>query len=643
MRAYLYLARRAASVILFGALCCTLLVKFYHACRQNHLASYPGWVLSDIAVLLTVESLLAVVCFRWPKRWVVRSAIVSSAVVCTWSVMNAGWLVRTGTQILPAVLLPLLRDPLNALAIIGVNLAKMPIAATAILGPSAVALIFFFSVVAKPPPPSCTPKPLFVKLFLSSIIIFSSLIARPVFADKDSKHVVSEEMRYNCQLRAIADIIELGSAVPNGTPQPQPSRRIPSCDDLLLHKTNPARLPSHNLVLVVLEGVQYRYTSLAGDQNGLTPHLAKLASQGIVFSNARSTLTHTTKVLFSLLTGRYPSVSQDLAEAVPVEKPYASLATILRQQSGFRTAFFQSAKGSFESRPALVSNLGFDRFHAREDLEDTNAFLGSLGSDEFAMLKPVADWIKQDSRPFFVTILCSVTHDPYEVPLSFAEPAKTPEERYKQTIAYTDQFLAALDAELTNLGLTDKTILCVIGDHGEAFGEHGLLGHERIAFDEALRIPWVIRAQSVIKSGERITVPVSSIDLTPTLLTLMGFDTSAAGFDGLNALSPLSSDRKVFFSGWLSESPVGFVKDCKKYIYYPQAGSVRLYDLKNDPFELAGTQLNESDAALLAEEILAWRAKSIFSLNQQDSGEKTLFNHWLCRWEQRIPKKSSRL
>jgi arylsulfatase A-like enzyme len=523
----------------------------------------------------------------------------------------------------------------------------MPLAAVAILGPSAIALMFFFSVVAKPPPPSCTPKPLLVKLLLSAVIIFSSLIARPVLAclsvmpkaAKDSANVVSEEMRYNCQLRAIADIIELGSAAPNGTPHLQPTRRIPSCNDLMLHKTNPA----HNLVLVVLEGVQYRYTSLAEDQNGLTPYLAKLARQGVVFPNARSTLTHTTKVLFSLLTGRYPSVSQDLAEAVPVETPYASLATILRQQSSFRTAFFQSAKGSFESRPALVSNLGFDHFHAREDLEDTNAFLGSLGSDEFAMLKPVTDWIKQETQPFFVTILCSVTHDPYEVPLSFAEPAKTPEERYKQTIAYTDQFLAALDAELTNLGLTDKTILCVIGDHGEAFGEHGLLGHERIAFDEAIHIPWVIRAPFLLKSGERITAPVSSIDLAPTLLTLMGFDISSAGFDGLNALSPLSSDRKVFFSGWLSESTAGFIKANQKYIYYPQTESVWLYDLQNDPLELAGNQLNESDAEPIAEEILAWRAKSIFSLDQQDSGKKILFNHWLCRWEQRIPKKSSRL
>jgi arylsulfatase A-like enzyme len=643
MRCFRYLARHAASVILFAALFCTLLVKFYHASRQHYLASYPGWVLSDIAVILTVELLLAILCYRWPKRWVIRTAIISSAVICAWSVMNAGWLVRTGTQILPTVLLPLIRDPLNALGIIGVNLAKMPLAAIAILGPSAVALTFFFIVVAKPLLPNCTPKPLFVKLLLSAVIILSTLIARPVLAAKDSSRLASEEMSYNCQLRAIAGIIELGSAAPDATPLSQPLRQIPSCDDLLLRTTDPNRLLSHNLVIVVLEGVQYRYTSLADEQNDLTPHLVKLARQGVEFSNARSTLTHTTKVLFSLLTGRFPSVSQDLAEAVPVEKPYGSLATILSRQSGFRTAFFQSAKGTFESRPALIHNLGFDTFHAREDLQDTNAFVGSLGSDEFSMLKPLTNWIKENESPFFITVLCSVTHDPYEVPSSFAEPAKTPEDRCKQAIAYTDQFLVALDDELTNLGLIDNTILCVIGDHGEAFGEHGFLGHERIAFDEALRIPFCIRAPSLIQPGARITAPVGSVDLTPTILAMMGFNVSTAGFDGLNALALLPSDRKVFFSGWLSESPAGFIKGSQKYIYYPQAETVWLYDLQNDPLELAGSQLNESDAAAPAEEILAWRAKSIFSLVQQDSGEKTLFKYWLCRWEQRVAKKCSRL
>ena len=98
--------------------------------------------------------------------------------------------------------------------------------------------------------------------------------------------------------------------------------------------------------MVVLEGVQYKYTSLADTKSDLTPYLAKLAAQGVEFSNMRSTLTHTTKALFALLGGRYPSASQDVVEAVPAISPYGGLATILADKVGYRTAFFQSARCS---------------------------------------------------------------------------------------------------------------------------------------------------------------------------------------------------------------------------------------------------------------------------------------------------------
>jgi hypothetical protein len=58
-------------------------------------------------------------------------------------------------------------------------------------------------------------------------------------------------------------------------------------------------------------------------KGGLTPHPAVLASQGVLFANARCVVTHTTRALFALLTGRVPSASQDIAETVPVDQPYA--------------------------------------------------------------------------------------------------------------------------------------------------------------------------------------------------------------------------------------------------------------------------------------------------------------------------------
>ncbi len=627
-RFYDLLAIRAYSVIMFGALFCTLAVKFFHSLRTGLLNEYFEWVLADISVLLGVEIILAIVCFRWPRKWVIRTATFAAALICAWSVMNAGWLIRTGTQILPSVLLPLFRSPLNAFCLIGVNLVKMPKAAFALFGPSAIALAFFFCVLVRPELPDYNCRRFIKRVIISAIIVISASVARGAVVRHGSQEIASVGLRYNSQLRAMASLV-----LSDYRQIPNSEREIPYFDEIKFG-LKPQQI-NHNIVIVVLEGVQYNYTSLADKQNDLTPFLSTLAEQGVEFANAHSTVTHTTKALFTLLTGRFPSASQDLAETVPAAKCYASIATVLEEQLNFRTAFFQSAKGNFESRPSLVYNLGFDKFWARDDLGDPNRFLGYLACDEFSMLEPITEWIKAGEEPFLLTIMCSVTHDPYEVPERFAEPAREPVERYRQTISYTDKFLAALDEELGKLGLADKTIFCVVGDHGEAFGEHGLLGHERIAFDEVLHIPFCLRAPSLVEPGTKITEAVSSVDLAPTLLALLGFDTGSADFDGVNVIGRTLGDRRVRFSGWLWQGPAGFIRGNKKFIYNPANKTVTVYDLSIDPLELVRIELQEQQSEQIAEEIIAWRQNTIFRIDQQRTGKKMLFDRWLCRWTNR--------
>ena len=635
-RLYGILAPRAYSVMIFSALFCTLAVKFFHSWRTGLVNEYFDWIVADIVVLLGIEVVLATICFYWPRRSVIRAVTVVALVVCTWSVMNAGWLIRTGTQILPSVLLSLFRDPISALGMVGVNLIKMPKAAVVLLVPSVIAIAFVSFVLARPLLPDYGRKRFGNRITISALFILVAVLGRGAVAMRGSSQTVSEELRYNCQLRAVTSIFSSGSGRQTETDFDNPKRQIPSFDQMEnVLALKPNRL-NHNIVIVVLEGIQYRYTSLADRQHNLTPYLTSLAEQGVEFTNARSSVPHTNKALFALLTGRFPSASQDVAEAVPVVKPYASIATILKHKLDFRTACFESANGSFECWPGLAYNLGFDKFWAREDLNDPNAFVGYFAADEFSMLKPITEWIKADERPFCLVVMCSVTHDPYEVPKWFAAPAKEPVERYQQTISYTDKFLAALDAELGKLGLADKTIFCVIGDHGEAFGEHGFFAHERIMFEEVLRVPWVIRAPSLVEPGVKVTKPVSSIDLTPTLLSLLGFQTQAAGFDGVDVLGSIPANRKVYFSCWVRLGPAGFVEGDRKFIYNPANKMLCAYDLSSDPLESVRLMLPEQQARQIAEEIIAWRKDTIFQIYQQRTGKMVLFERWICQSSGRV-------
>jgi phosphoglycerol transferase MdoB-like AlkP superfamily enzyme len=636
---YHYLARRSYSVIIFGALFCTLGVKLFHSFRTELLTEYIGWIAADVAVLLSIELLLLLICYRWRKRFLVRLSIILAAVICTWSVLNAAWIIRHGTQILPSVLFPLFRDPFNSLRIVGGNLAKMPLAAVILLGPSAIALTFFFWVLAKPELTVYKARGFKYRVFVSFLVILSSIFIWDIMADSNSGSVTGQVISYNCHLRAVKNLL---FSATNGSEKVDLShleRTIPCQSNILLPFSGSDLNKGKNVVVVVLEGIQYRYTSLWSEED-LTPYLENLAGEGVTFSNMRCTVTHTTKALFSLFTGRYPSISNDIAEAVPVDEPYASLVTILKKQLGYRAAFFQSAKGDFECRPGLIWNLGFDTFWAREDLSDPNAFVGYLGCDEFSMMEPIVDWIQSGERPFLLAVLCSVTHDPYEVPKWYDKPKKDSLERYKQSVSYTDTFIARLDEELEKLGLKNDTIFCVIGDHGEAFGEHGLLGHERIGFEEVLLVPWVIRSPGMVEQHQEINESVSSIDMTPTLLRMLGFKIESGDFDGKDVLSNNLEDREVYFSGWLEESPIGCITSDLKYIYYSRNNVVNAYKLWNDPYEKIRVQLFETQMEEVSRKLLDWRRKSIFDIQHRIEGERTLYDNWICKWEKRIAKAS---
>ena len=620
-----FLISNAYSIIVFLALLCTLFAKLYHAIRNSLIHEYFGWVLNDLSFFILFWMFLSFVCIRWPRKVVVRVITILAAIICTWSFFNAGWLIRTGTQILPRVLLPLFRSPLNTLRIIGVNIIKMPFASMLLLLPGIIAFSFFIYVLLEIKIPRYNIRKFFFIFLLCFVISLTAVLIRPLFINKAPTQVASVGIRYNAQVRAIKSFFfyknkkELTS-----------DRKIPARNEVEIIVSKEQQ--RQNVVIVILEGIQYRQAFSSNNGNGLMPFLLKLSQQGVEFSNARSTLSHTTKALFALLTGRYPSATQDIVETVPMKEQYASLATILSDKMSYRTAFFQSARGDFEGRPGLVYNLGFDTFWARDDLDDPNQFVGYLGCDEFAMLQPVTEWIQKDSAPFLITILCSITHDPYEVPKWYDGPAKEKIDGYRQAISYTDQFIEALDIEISNLNLQEKTIFCVIGDHGEGFGEHGLYGHERIAFDEALHIPLCIRAPYLIDPLTKINMPVSSVDLTPTILGILGFDIENAVFDGTNVLESVVENRKVFFSGWMQEGPLGYVEDDLKYIYDPMQETVNLYNLREDPYELTNLEITQDNSQRIKNEILLWRESTLLLLNKDERGQKVLFEEWLCRW-----------
>jgi arylsulfatase A-like enzyme len=157
---------------------------------------------------------------------------------------------------------------------------------------------------------------------------------------------------------------------------------------------------------------------------------------------------------------------------------------------------------------------------------------------------------------------------------------------------------------LTNLGLKDKTLVVVVSDHGEAFGEHGSEGHARNLYGEVSRTPWVISPPFLLQKGVVVETPTANVDVWPTLAEILGIEmgdtdgkSRLAEIEGANprAEESASGSPAVRFGqldqtwGRPDESPnplVSVTSGPYRFFHHPNDPEAReLYDVRDDPIE----------------------------------------------------------
>jgi N-acetylglucosamine-6-sulfatase len=195
------------------------------------------------------------------------------------------------------------------------------------------------------------------------------------------------------------------------------------------------------------------------------------------------------------------------------------------------------------------------------------------------------------------------------------ETATTDEEirgRIEMLLAVDDS-LGRIVSTLEKAGTLDNTVVVFTSDHGYFYGEHGLNEERRLAYEETIRIPLLIRYPAAIKAGSVAPELVLSIDLAPTLLALAGVAPSP-GLEG-RSLQPIMAGAP---RGWRSSLLIEYYSDTvfprvlnmgysavrtsrHKYIQYRELkGMDELYDLEADPGEERNLIASPQSASLLA-------------------------------------------
>jgi arylsulfatase A-like enzyme len=322
-----------------------------------------------------------------------------------------------------------------------------------------------------------------------------------------------------------------------------------------------------NILVLVLDAVRAWDLSIYGYGRRTTPKLEQWAAQGAVFERALAPASSTALSHAVMWTGRHPSeLSVDGQSRFLGE--YPTLAEVLRD-AGYATAGFAGNYLNVGRGTGLAAGfVHYEDYPLRliPTIRQTSMLGRLLGVDRAAalvgrrrMLRSVEGsqlndqflrWLDgQEARPWFAFLNYADALGPYLPPEPFASmyagKPDPPVDRYWEqlqraygppplpvdvlagrldaydgAITYLDLQVDSLLVSLANRGQLGNTIVVLTSDHGELFGEHGILGHGNNLYLPVLHIPLFFLSPGLVPRGARVASLASLRDLPATLLHL---------------------------------------------------------------------------------------------------------------------------
>ncbi len=387
----------------------------------------------------------------------------------------------------------------------------------------------------------------------------------------------------------------VGCAADSVTPSQESSATGPSGSDL---SAGP------NLLLVTLDTLRADRLGAYGYEPIETPHLDRLARQGVLFDQAATTVPTTLPAHASILTGQLPTRHGVRNNGTfRLEGDALTLAEVLRDE-GYATAAFIAA---FVLDARFGTAQGFDAYtdFSEEESEVVATPFLKIQRRADEVVAEAVDWLQDRQGPFFGWVHLYDPHTPYDAPEPFG--SRYADRPYDGEVAYTDNAVGTLLAGLEAAGHGSDTLVVVVGDHGEGLGDHGEEWHTYFVYDSTVRVPLIVWAGTSLPQGTVVRGDVSVVDLLVTILALLGVDDPAAGTRDGHDLRPLIAQPEAAGRAAYAESLVPLLNfgwgelralrhDGWKYIEAPRP---ELYDLTNDPGEtrnLAAAEPDRSDA-----------------------------------------------
>ena len=373
--------------------------------------------------------------------------------------------------------------------------------------------------------------------------------------------------------------------------------------------------PAINVALLLLDTTRADHLGAYGYGRPTSPEFDRLAQDGVLFERASAQAAWTKPSVTSLLTSAYVHRHGVIGSRDALNPDLPVLAEQMRAR-GFRTAAFSAnpwitAEFGFDrgfEHFESANAMGIQLTNIYRLLGRAQRLLNAAGAQnqlrKLLLVGPVESnasnserdqiltdaalaWLRDHADgPFFLYVHLMGPHDPYDPPADYAQPfretsgTKGPPltrpparvqsifetaaplgrealaelvSQYDGAVRFTDAQVGRIVAELKRLGLFERTLLIIVGDHGEEFHEHGNWRHGNQMYDEVVHVPMLFRLPGVLPPARRADAAML-IDVFPSILGIVGRPAIDVTLDGQNLFAPRAgAAAPVFAEQWRFE------------------------------------------------------------------------------------------
>lgn len=363
-----------------------------------------------------------------------------------------------------------------------------------------------------------------------------------------------------------------------------------------------------NIVLILIDDLGWKDLGCTGSRYYQTPHIDRLASEGMLFTQAYAAAPICSPSRGALYSGQYPARSKFTAVIRPYVEPDSQLHEVskpvrgnlqhhealhrhclppdvptiaeLLKPAGYRTglvgkwhcgwneAHWPDKRGwdvaeGFRTVPAATKgHFGRDfipyQCKGLDDLRDDDYMTDVLTDRAVAFVNDAAE----RDQPFHLTLSHYAVHTKLDAPDDLIEKYRrlptTDQDNpvYAAMIEKVDQSVGRIVETLDALGISDNTMVVFTSDNGglspDATSNYPLMGGKSFCYEAGMRVPLIVKWPARVPADRRDATRTVSVDLTATWLAMAGVDVSAASLDGQNLLPMLTegdrpTHRPVFF------------------------------------------------------------------------------------------------